>query len=483
VLAYRGTPGDTGVAGAAHRPATGAEGEPVRRITVLLAMLGLLATMLVTSAGADIDTHRSYLIISPRALPADLTSAVAAAGGTVTNTIPEVAIAVASSSEPDFPERAAHLGTVVPNLRLQWVDPARAVQGPSVQQLDDPPFSGSDDFFFDLQWGHAAIAAVDAWNAGERGAGARVAVLDTGYDLTHPDLVPNINLDLSADMTGEGLQYTLPDPFSHGTHVAGTIAAAENDFGVIGVAPEAELVLVKVLSDEGSGTFEDVIAGIVHAGNVGADVINMSLGGELPRRGVPEEDLSAAGAAVLANAVGRATTYAYRQGATVIASAGNDASDGDKDQDLLHLPSDAPFVLSIAATAPIGWATDPLTTFLDNPASYTNHGRSVIDLAAPGGDFVYPGEEDCAVAGLVRPCWVFDLVFSTGNGGWYWSAGTSMAAPHAAGVAALIVGANGGSLHPARVERALVRSADDLGPAGRDPFYGMGRVNAGNAAG
>jgi lantibiotic leader peptide-processing serine protease len=453
----------------------------MRRITILLTMLGMFATMLVTSAGAATDTARSYLIMSPRALPADLTTAVEAAGGSVTNTIPEVAIAVASSSDAAFPERAAHLGIVVPNLRLQWVDPARTVRGPTVQQLDDPPFSGSGDFFFDLQWGHAAIDAVDAWHGGHRGEGARVAVLDTGYDLTHPDLAPNINLALSVDMTGEGLQYTLPDPFSHGTHVAGTIAAAENDFGVIGVAPDAELVLVKVLSDEGTGTFEDVIAGIIHAADVDADVINMSLGGELPRRGSAEEELSARMVAELANAVGRATTYAYRQGSTVIASAGNDASDGDKDQDLLHLPSDAPYVLSISATAPIGWATDPLTTFLDNPASYTNYGRSAIDLAAPGGDFVYPGDEDCVIAGLLRPCWVFDLVFSTGNQGWYWSAGTSMAAPHASGVAALIVGAHGGSMRPALLERALTRSADDLGSPGRDPFYGMGRVNAATA--
>ncbi|HRL13475.1 MAG TPA: S8 family serine peptidase, partial [Aggregatilineales bacterium] len=121
------------------------------------------------------------------------------------------------------------------------------------------------------------------------------------------------------------------------------------------------------------------------------------------------------------------------------------------------------------------WATDPDNTFLDNLASYSNYGRSLIDFAAPGGDYVYPGDEACVVAGLVRPCWVFDLVFSTGNGGWYWSAGTSMAAPHAAGVAALILSEKG-SLNPAQLEAFLRGYSADLGQPGNDPFYGAGRV-------
>ncbi len=78
-------------------------------------------------------------------------------------------------------------------------------------------------------------------------------------------------------------------------------------------------------------------------------------------------------------------------------------------------------------------------------------------------------------------CWVFDMVFSTIPGGWSWAAGTSMAAPHVSGVAAIIIGMNGGEMHPAAVEAALRASADDLGKPGNDDFYGAGRVNAGNA--
>ena len=171
----------------------------------------------------------------------------------------------------------------------------------------------------------------------------------------------------------------------------------------------------------------------------------------------------------------------------MITSAGNEATDYDHNGPVVHMPSDGPNVISIAATAPIGWATDPGNIFLDNPASYSNYGQSVIDFAAPGGDSVYPGNESCTIAGLLRPCWVFDLVFSTGSNlnpalaSYFWAAGTSMAAPHASGVAAIIIGKNGGSMHPAQVEAALLQSADDLGKPGNDDFYGNGRVNAYNA--
>lgn len=84
----------------------------------------------------------------------------------------------------------------------------------------------------------------------------------------------------------------------------------------------------------------------------------------------------------------------------------------------------------------------------------------------------------CVVAGVLNECWAFNLVFSTGNGGWYWSAGTSMAAPHAAGVAAIIVGENGGDMKPAQLVRELRKTSDDLGKPGNDDIYGMGRVNA-----
>jgi lantibiotic leader peptide-processing serine protease len=457
-----------------------------RSLFSVFLITALLLTSVFAAASAQSPTAqatRSYLVISAtNNLPANIQANIDRAGGAVTNTMAEIGVAVVSSSRADFAANAARIPgvrAVVPNLTLQWIEPTVG-EYISIDDFGYPPFSGDDDFFFDLQWGHTAIDAPGAWNEGFRGAGVLVAVLDTGFDLTHPDLAPNINLGLSANFVpGETLQYMLPDPFSHGTHTAGTIAAADNAFGTIGVAPEAELMLVKVLGDSGSGTFEGVMEGILHAANNGADVINMSLGGTLFKSGFCDEEgcVTAREVAELKNAMGRATNYAYQRGSTVVVSAGNNALNRDRTADMVVLPADATNVIQISATAPVGWATDPLNIFLDNLASYSNYGHT-ISFGAPGGDFIYPTDEPCTIAGLLRPCWVFDLVFSTGNGGWYWSAGTSMAAPHASGVAALIIGKNGGSMQPAQVIAALRASSDDLGKPGKDAEYGHGRVNA-----
>ncbi|MFW6098093.1 MAG: S8 family serine peptidase, partial [Chloroflexota bacterium] len=285
----------------------------MKRWTILLVVLALFLLAGAPQVAAQADSQ-SYLILARgNSLSGDLAGEVADAGGELTRTLPQVGLAVATSSNPDFAaqlERARGIRSVVSNLNVQWIDPGQQVEA----DFDNPPNSGDDDFFFDLQWGHDAVDAPEAWNTGHFGAGARVAVLDTGFDTDHPDLAPNINLGLSMDFTGEGLDYTLPDPFSHGTHVAGTIAAADNAFGTIGVAPQAELVLVKVLGDAGSGTFADVISGIVHAADVDADVINMSLGATLLKSGDPDPEegdpYTAREANELKNAINRAVSYA-----------------------------------------------------------------------------------------------------------------------------------------------------------------------------
>ncbi|WP_255593709.1 S8 family serine peptidase [Pontibacter sp. HSC-14F20] len=135
-------------------------------------------------------------------------------------------------------------------------------------------------------------------------------------------------------------------------------------------------------------------------------------------------------------------------------------------------------VISISATAPSGWALAPATTSLDGFASYSNFGTSDIHFAAPGGDYMYPGNEITVIGGIRQYVYVFDYVFSTGNGSYYWSVGTSMAGPHAAGVAALLIGKNGGKMDPSHVLAKLRATSDDLGKPGRDPYFGYGRVNA-----
>lgn len=451
-----------------------------RKLLVLLTLVLLVG--LLSSSLATAQNMRSYIVLARGAtLDAKLEADIARAGGVITRRLPQIGMLVVNAPDGAALSRVSGAKYVMSNVSVQWVSPARVVEG----DFANPPFSGNDDTRFDLQWGHTAVKATDAWNAGVFGAGVRVAVLDGGFDLDHPDLAPNIDFASSTNfVAGETLSYALPDAFSHGSHVAGTIAAADNGFGIIGVAPQAQLILVKVLGDGGSGSFADVISGIVHAADVNADIINMSLGASLYQNGNcddPTDCYTAREAAELKVAMQRAVTYAHQSGTLVIASAGNDANNGDKDKALMHLPSDLAHVVSISATAPIGWATDPANAFLDYPASYTNYGRSVIDFAAPGGDAAYPGNENCLIAGLVRPCWVFDLVFSAGSSlnpataSYYWSAGTSMAAPHAAGVAALILSEKG-SLNPAQLEAFLRGYSADLGQPGNDPFYGAGRV-------
>jgi subtilisin family serine protease len=142
----------------------------------------------------------------------------------------------------------------------------------------------------------------------------------------------------------------------------------------------------------------------------------------------------------------------------------------------------------VSALGPMGFYVAGSNTSVDRPASYSNFGQSSISLAAPGGDFALPGNAVCSVpriptGTLAQVCWAMDMVMSTARGTgasvstYAWSAGTSMASPAVAGVAALIVGKYG-PMDPAQLEAKLKSSSDDLGKPGRDDAYGHGRVNA-----
>ncbi len=442
---------------------------------------GALGALAIAACGISAANAGTYVVLANKnALPNGLSKKIEAAGGRVVANLPEIGVAIVDADAENF---AADVGkvpgirSVTEDFKMQWIHQLRDAHAVSIKEATaNPPFSGNDDFFYDLQWGLDAVNAPEAWDMGDRGAGVRVAVLDTGFDLYHPDLQQNIDYaDSRSFVPGEGLQYALPDPFSHGTHVSGIIAAADNGFGTIGVAPEAQLLLVKVLSDAGSGSFSSMIQGIVYAAQKHADVINMSLGASVPH--------NVHGAAELMVAMGRATNYAYQHGVTIIAAAGNDGADMDHDASTKFLPAELPHVLAISATGPVGWGANPNTN-LDVTPSYTNYGQSAIAFAAPGGNFdsAYQGYTGpCTVDGLTEPCYVFDFVFSDGNQGWFWAVGTSMASPHAAGVAALIISRNGGHMDPAQVEAAMAHGADDLGKPGNDDFYGAGRVNALNS--
>ena len=413
---------------------------------------------------------------------ANLNAAVTAAGGRIKKRLASIDVVVAEGGSGFRAAVGGKAGVaaVAADRKIKWIPKGERAVFRDADVVNPPNNPAGIDPRFNLQWGHTAIKAVDAWKMGYEGHGARVAVLDGGFQLNHPDIAGRYDPSCTADMTGEGIAYGPNSDddtgiFAHGMHTAGTIGAARNGVGTIGVAPKATLCLVKVLFNSGSGSFEDVAAGIIYAADRSVDVISMSLGGSLQK--------SEEGASTLRQLIDRAVSYAYKKGALVIVSAGNDGQSADSPKttgtpaNLIHLPSDSPQAISISATAPRGWGKNQ-NVFLDNPASYTNYGRSVINLAGPGGDYTPSVTGDCTVAGVTRPCYIFDFVFSTGAANsYYWSIGTSMATPHVSGVAALIV-SKYGKMHPAKLRASLNAGADDLGVSAHDPYYGNGRVNA-----
>lgn len=452
-----------------------------------------------TSVGASgkgntgVPIANKYIIISSSetSMPAGFEAELSSLGAKSDKSLGKIGLSFVSSDDPDFKAKAQKIKgirSVIHDFSAQWYDPQseRAVSAENLTDTHEIGPVADNDFFFPLQWGMLAIDARDAWAKGFKGQGVSVAILDTGFDLDHPDLSPNIDNANSVSLVpGEGLQYNLPNTFSHGTHVAGIVAAADNAYGTIGVAPQAKLILVKVLRDSGSGDFSWIMQGIVHATDHGADVINMSIGAFIPHHsqtktpdGVVNETNEIQELLVAMN---RVTNYAYKNGVTVVTSAGNESVDLNHIADYDHYPSGCNNVISIAATSPVGWAKN-FATDLDIPTTYTNFGTSGVDFAGPGGDLYDSVTGNCTVGPISGvPCGVYDLVFSTGNNGWYWAGGTSMASPHAAGVAALIVGKYGGNISPNQVKSILQKSSEDKGKPGKDAYFGFGRINASNA--
>jgi lantibiotic leader peptide-processing serine protease len=436
----------------------------------------------------------TYLISLGSTAPADLAARLERAGGRIKKVDREAGIASVESDAADFSTKVKAIPGVEGVGRdrvFQWVDPnLRVIEADH----------GSDETFFNVQWNTKAIHAAEAWHTGAIGTGVRVAVLDGGLNNNHQDLAGSVDVACSASMVAHfnfNQDAGTAASFSHATHVAGIVAAQDDGIGSIGVAPGATIMGVKVLQD-GSGSFDDVINGILYAakpsrtrgkaGCVRADIINMSLGALIDMAD-PENVKSEV--EELLRALNKATSYANKQGVTIIAAAGNEAINHDKGHRFITVPAQSEHVISVSATGPVGYAVNYPNgaTNFERPASYTNFGQSLVDLAAPGGDDVLPGDDLCSIplnpagAGTIdRLCFVFDLIRSPatlGNtDGYFFAAGTSMAAPHVAGIAALIIGKNRGRMNPDQVEAKLKESARDLGKRGNDKFYGDGFVDA-----
>ena len=408
------------------------------------------------------------------------TNAVEAAGGEIVWKHGPTGLAMVQSDNPGFLDAVDASGAfkfAEADLVVSWGQP------PAVQQSVAP----EDDTHFQKQWNLEAIDAPAAWAAGCTGAGVRVAVIDGGINHEHNDLAGQVDTACSASFVPGEPFNSDTGVFWHGSHVAGIVAAKDNDFGIVGVAPDATIMAVKALHD-GSGSFGAVIGAILFSADPApfgtgcaekADIINMSLGAVFPKR------VAGGFHSLLAKAV----NFAGSKGVLVLSSAGNEGIDfGQSNQqtgfgDLISVPAQAGSGLAVSATGPIGWQANGNADF-DRLASYSNYGEGLINIAAPGGDFAYPGNELCTFDGTTFPCWVFDMVPAPcgGGNGFFtcWAAGTSMASPAAAGVAALIKGANP-DISLGRLKTKLQQSAVDKGKKGHDEVYGHGWVNALNA--
>ncbi|MDP2695934.1 MAG: S8 family peptidase [bacterium] len=273
-----------------------------------------------------------------------------------------------------------------------------------------------------LTWGVDRVDAELVWPTGNSADLIKVAVVDTGISKDHPDLtvwggVNTINSKKSWD-----------DDNGHGSHVAGIIAANNNDVGVVGVAHSADIYAVKVLDRNGSGWLSDIIEGIQWSIDNGMQVINMSLGSA--------SDVQSFHDAVIG---------AHNAGVVVIAAAGNNSG-------AVIYPAAYPETIAVSATDQN-----------NNLASWSSRGPEV-DLAAPGVG-----------------------IYSTYKGSSYATlSGTSMASPHVAGSAALVLNSAIGSYDansngvwdPSEVKQKLQDSATDLGVLGFDNLFGWGLVNA-----
>jgi subtilisin family serine protease len=425
------------------------------------------------------------------ALPADVDARVAALGGSLAARIDGIAVAVVEGLTDEAAAALAAADDVAYVERdevYQWIEPGRAMVVEAMDADAASPEAPQTAFFFPRQWHHRAIGADRAWAAGRLGSpGVTVAILDSGIDHTYPDLVGRVDLSRSAafntfdnpiiDAVFPGRPHT-SDLSAHGTHVASTVSS--NALVGAGVTSRTTLLAIKVLNILGAGPFSAILAGIVHSADVGADVINMSLGGTFSKE---------ANSGLVA-AINRAINYAHRRGVTIVVAAGNSAADMLGAGDIYFAFCGSTQVICVSALAPTaaGGANGPWTG-VDAPAPYTNFGRNVIDVGGPGGRGGLAGNGGLVWAACSRTWLIVQggmLFHSTcsANPGLAFilgSAGTSMAAPHAAGLAALLVERYG--RNPGAIRNHMRNTADRVAGNGQHPIYGRGRISVPKALG
>jgi len=398
--------------------------------------LAALAATAVVPATARADVGDEIVVMRDGGLTR---GELARAGVSTERELPLPGVEVVSAGD----ERAEALATLRADPDVEWAEPNQP------RRLAAEPFAGAlwglhntgQSVWWRRGTPDADIDAPQAW-ALTRGAGIVVAVADTGVDTGHPDLAGR--LVPGHDFVGD--DGDPQDGHGHGTHVAGTIAAAENGVGVIGVAPQALVMPLRVLDDSGGGSSADVAAAFAYAGDRGVRVVNASLGSAYPSLAERE-------------AIHRHPRTLY------VVAAGNGGSDGigdDNDDATREYPCahDEPNLICVGAS-----------DSTDARAAFSNYGAASVDLFAPGQDIVSTWARG-------RPS-VLNRYFATGDG-YEIMQGTSMASPHVAGAAALAAAVRPAS-SGAEIKGALLAGVDRL-PGLAGVSVSGGRLNAAAAA-
>ncbi|WP_149824220.1 S8 family serine peptidase [Streptomyces tailanensis] len=442
---------------------------------------------------------------------ASVKKAIAKAGGTVVITYDKIGVIVVHSTNPEFGAtiRGARGVQSAGATRTSPLTPAATTDVGAVDYLTDAEAAKVKAASADVpdaepleadQWDLRSIGADKAAKINPGSKKVTVAVIDTGVDDTHPDLAPNFSKSQSANCNGgvadtsEGAwrPYTVDD--YHGTHVAGEIAAARNDVGVAGVAPGVKVSSINV-TDRKSGLFyaESVVCAFVFAADRGVEITNNSYYVDpWLYNCVDDPDQKA-----IVDAVNRAQKYATKKGTLHLASAGNSNHDLDSDaivddsspndttpvertidpHECFDVPTQLPGIVTVSATG-----------VKNEKSFYSTYGNGVVDIAAPGGDSRYQIPDTPSKNGRI--------LSTMPEGKYGYLQGTSMAAPHASAVAALLK-----STHPwaspqqlqwllkAQADKtACPESYDQDGDGTQDAvceggprvngFYGFGIVNA-----